>query len=125
MRTAVTRLLELGPFPSENDDRLPLEESMALLEEYANLLGSLEWPATDEEAMSLLDVFNPNEEDSCFGLAWTLLHLIETAPSWPGAPATTEIGRAFEARLQGNDEPWMQFLWERIQNGRRWREQGA
>ena len=52
MRTAVTRLLELGPFPSENDDRLPLEVSMALLEEYANLLGSLEWPATDEEAMS-------------------------------------------------------------------------
>ncbi len=35
---------------------------------------------TDEEAVALATLFGP---DGCYGLAWFVLHLIETAPGWP------------------------------------------
>ena len=117
MRPEVIRLVELGPLPTEDDER-PEDEIVALLSEYERNLDALERPVTDEEAMALLKVFHPSG-DSCFGLAWTLLHSIETAPNWPARPATSEMGKAFESRLQGSDEPWLQFLWQRILN---WRE---
>lgn len=117
MRPEVMRLVALGPLPLEDDER-PLEQSLALLEEYARNLSGLEPPATDAEALALLAVFNPDEDDSCFGLAWSLLHFIETAPSWPGPPATSAIGQAIKLRLQGAEEPWLHRLWQRILNWR-------
>ena len=117
MRPEVARLVRLGPFPAEHNER-PFEEAQSLIEEYEQHLARLESPATDEEALALLEVFNPNTDDSCFGLAWTLTHFIETAPSWPGQPATTPIGCAIEARLSESDEPWPRILWQRITNWR-------
>jgi hypothetical protein len=35
---------------------------------------------SDAEVRGLVHLFGPDE---CYGLAWTLLHLIETAPGWP------------------------------------------
>jgi hypothetical protein len=35
-------------------------------------------PATAEEATALVACFGP---DDCYGVAWTLLHLIETGPN--------------------------------------------
>ena len=40
----------------------------------------LSQPATEEEARALITLFG---EDSLFGLAWALVHMIESAPGWP------------------------------------------
>lgn len=51
-----------------------------MIREFEDLLGKIKSPLTDEEACALVGTFGP---DDCFGLAWTLLHLIESAPGWP------------------------------------------
>ncbi len=74
MRQEIRDLVEMGPLPhSDASDAL-------VLERYQNLMPSIVVPVSDEEAVALVSLFG---EDDCFGLAWSLLHLIETAPSWP------------------------------------------
>ncbi|MFI6875467.1 hypothetical protein ACIBL6_18700 [Streptomyces sp. NPDC050400] len=51
-------------------------------------------PVTREEAKALVSCFGP---DDCYGVAWTLLHLIETGPNpvlatAPGPEATNGTG---------------------------------
>ena len=53
---------------------------MMKLEERERLLDAIPRPVSNDEAIVLAGLFGP---DDCFGLAWTLLHLIETAPGWP------------------------------------------
>ncbi len=74
MRDEVKALVALGPFPPEPD------ATPEVVEHYERALKSIAKPVSDEEAGELAKVFGP---DDCFGLAWSLLHLIETAPSWP------------------------------------------
>jgi hypothetical protein len=57
-------------------------------------------PVTDEEVCELVKLFGP---DDCFGLAWTLLHSIETAPVWP-----------IESALDGQEGEWIDRLCERV-----------
>jgi hypothetical protein len=45
-------------------------------------LDELEGPLTDEEAIALLPCF-PADDGTVFGLAWSLLHAIESAPYRP------------------------------------------
>ena len=74
MQTCIIKLIELGPLPSsKNPDDL-------LLEKIQSLLSNIKKPITDDEARALVKLFGPDE---CFGLAWSLLHSIETAPGWP------------------------------------------
>ena len=113
MRAEVKRLVELGPLPTEEDYN---EERFA---EYERLIRALVRPATDEEAAALLGVFGPEEGDSCYGLAWALLHFIETAPNWPVEPPSNETARDLEKRLRDSQNPWVQYLWRRITNARR------
>ncbi|GGZ29565.1 hypothetical protein GCM10010365_57400 [Streptomyces poonensis] len=40
-------------------------------------LDAISAPVTEEEAQALVSCFGP---DDCYGVAWTLLHLIETGP---------------------------------------------
>jgi hypothetical protein len=54
---------------------------------------------TDDEARALATAFGPDE---CFGLAWTLLHLIETAPS----PVVRQ------QPPEGASE-WIRLIWDR------------
>lgn len=63
---------------------LPLESSydVALIGNYQNLLHSVIRPVTDDEARILVTLFD-RSDDSCFGLADAMLHLIETASGWP------------------------------------------
>jgi hypothetical protein len=75
MRHEVMDLIELGPMPAGTIDADP-----ALIDRYADLLGRITCPVTNEEACALVKLFGP---DDCFGVAWTVLHLIETAPNWP------------------------------------------
>src|SRR5262249_45374495 len=74
MRQAVQELATVGPLPREDE---ATEEQV--LHDQA-LLTSLTRPATDQAARVLVPLCGPDE---CFELAWTLLHLIASAPGWP------------------------------------------
>ena len=97
IRHAVADFLAAGPLPDEDQ---PVEA----IERAEELLDRIEAPVTSEEAMALLAGFGP---DNCYGLAWTLLHLIETAP---GAPT-------FEYPADAENE-WVQRLRGRVANAR-------
>lgn len=88
MHEQVQTLLALGSLPAED---FADPERVA---RHQQALHAIERPVTDEEARELLKLFGP---DGCFGLAWSLLHLIETAPGWPLKDAMTRAhpdGRA-------------------------------
>jgi len=102
VRDEVKELLELGPPPSEEE---LIRDPSPLLEKYELLLRSIKKPVTDEEAKLLTGIFGV---DGCFGLGWTLLHLIETAPNWP------EPGE-----LEDSTNEWVQLLKDRAA---RWQE---
>jgi hypothetical protein len=74
MQQAISALLGFGPLPCSATATVP---TMQAFEEQ---LSRVQTPITDEEACALVKLFGP---DDCFGLAWTLLYLIETAPGWP------------------------------------------
>lgn len=76
MRPAVVSLLKLGRLPDEGS------AAVAQLQEYESALAAVTPPVSDQEALALLSVF-PSSDHSCFGLAWSVLHLVETAPGWP------------------------------------------
>ncbi len=82
MRPEIKCLVLLGPLPSEDDasvDHLRLVETQ---------LRSLATPVSDEEARALVTLFG---SDSCFGVAWSFMHLIETAPGWPIEDCLTNL----------------------------------
>jgi hypothetical protein len=39
-------------------------------------------------------------DDDCFGLAWTLLHLIESTPGWPLPAALPDLRNEWVRRLR-------------------------
>jgi hypothetical protein len=94
----------MGPPPSEQE---LIRNPSPLLEKYEQLLLSIEKPVTDEEAKLLTGVFGV---DGCFGLGWTLLHLIETAPNW-----------SVDELLENSGNEWIQMLKDRAE---RWRDAG-
>ena len=73
MRLEVRQLLSLGPLLSESE---AAEETVTRPEV---ALRAIQPPLSLEEAVAVVSLFGP---DTCFGLAWSLLHLIETAPGW-------------------------------------------
>src|SRR5438034_11814492 len=98
MRTQVERLLELGKFPASKS-AVP-----EIIREQQALLLALEPPLTDDEAKRLIQIFG---NDDYYGLAWTLLHLIETAPNWP-----------IEECLLSRENEWIDRLHKRVQRAR-------
>jgi hypothetical protein len=95
MRPEVEDLVEMGPLP----ESASAASDLAKLEEYQRRLESIATPVSDDEAKALLNLFGP---DDCFGLAWTLVHLVETAPDWPLVDC-----------LVDSSNPWVQLLRER------------
>lgn len=93
IRDSVREFVELGPLP---DSRAP-EDVVA---RHQLLLQRISGPIADDEAALLVNCFGP---DDCYGLAWTLLHLIESASG--GTPIKTEPGPV--------DNEWVQRLWNR------------
>lgn len=93
VRHEVLAFAELGPLPGSEAS----EEQIATHQEYLHQISP---PLTDEEAALLVASFGPDE---CFGLAWTLLHLIETAPS----------GLPIKVRPTSVDNEWVRRLWRR------------
>jgi hypothetical protein len=97
IRQTVTDFVAAGPLPDEDASVEAIQHSQDLLER-------IEAPVSVEEATALLPVFGP---DDCYGLAWTLLHLIETAPGAQTAEYPAD-----------SDNPWIQQLRRRVGNAR-------
>jgi len=95
MQRAISALLGLGPLPSSATATVPTMQA------FDEQLSNVQTPVTDEEACALVKLFGP---DDCFGLAWTLLHLIETAPGWP-----------VEGALDSLEGEWIDRLRERAE----------
>jgi hypothetical protein len=76
MRAAIHRLAALGSLPASDD------ADAGQLDAYQQLLDGLRPPVSDAEAEVLTGLFPPDRDD-CYGRAWTLVHLVETAPGWP------------------------------------------
>lgn len=98
VREQVRKLTALGPFPASAG------ASPEKVFEYQRLIEQISRPLEDAEAKALLEVFGP---DDFFGLAWTLLHLIETAPN---SPVT--------ARPPASANEWTQRIWMGEQRAR-------
>ena len=90
LRQEVRDLVALGILPDELADA-------KLIDLHADLLERIASPVTDEEACLLVKLFGP---DDCFGVAWTLVHHIETAPSWPLAECLLDDKNEWVDRLR-------------------------
>jgi hypothetical protein len=95
VQAVIQELAAMGPLPSE--DAATVED----LEVRQRLVEQIVKPVSDDDAQVLITVFGP---DTCFGASWTILHLIETAPS------------ALTASYSANrDNEWVQMLEKRRQ----------
>jgi len=93
IRQEVINFVKLGPLPASS---APVEK----IAEHETHLAKIQRPVTDEEARLLLVCFGP---DDCFGGAWTLLHLIESAPG--GCP--------LKEPPAPDENEWIKRIWER------------
>lgn len=91
MRKEVQELVNMGPLP---DCETVADEQ---LKTYESFLSRVTPPVSDEEARSLVRLFGP---DDCYGLAWTLLHLIESAPGWPLLDCLKDTSNEWTERLR-------------------------
>jgi len=94
LRPEVLHFLALGPLP-------PSQATDAEIEQFEQALAQIEAPLTVAEAKALLSSFGP---DDCFGLAWSLVHLIESAP----VPVAT-------GPLPESADDWVRLLWSRAE----------
>jgi hypothetical protein len=101
IRQVVVEFLTAGPLPDEDQ---PVEA----IQRMQDLLERIEPPVTDEEALALLSGFG---QDGCYGYAWTLLHLIETAPGAQTAKYPAD-----------SDNCWVQLLRRRAETARTQRQ---
>ena len=104
VRPEVRHFVALGPLPRESD---ATEEGLA---QHQSALAEITRPVTTEEAYLLMTMFGPDRADSCFGLAWTLLHLVESCPD--GVPLP-------QRRPSSDSNGWLLSLWDRSRRGGR------
>lgn len=74
IRPEILTLAALGTLPAEG------EVDPQNILEIEKLYRSISRPVTDDEASVLVSLLG---NDGCFGLAYSFVHLIETAPGWP------------------------------------------
>jgi hypothetical protein len=98
MRETVENFLARGPLPCE---AAPPEQ----IKRHQDALQAITQPVSLPEANALAQMFGP---DDCFGLAWTLVHLIESAPGW-----------ASEGHIPDGTAPGLQHLRRGIENARK------
>jgi hypothetical protein len=97
MRSEVKTLIDIGQLPTERD------ATVDALQAIENAYKAIVRPVSNEEARQLISLFG---DDGCFGLASSLMHLIETAPDWPIADC-----------LRGSTNLWVAELRERAIRG--------
>ncbi|MET3109408.1 hypothetical protein AAKU67_004389 [Oxalobacteraceae bacterium GrIS 2.11] len=91
IRPEIQQMIELGSFPSED------EATTEHLRQLETLFRSVVRPISDDEANELVKLFGT---DGCFGLASSVMHLIETAPSWPIKNCLTDLNNPWVVELQ-------------------------
>ncbi|WP_232542657.1 hypothetical protein [Streptomyces sp. QHH-9511] len=95
MRPEVQAFVADGPLPDWDTSEEEIDRRVKQLE-------TISRPVTAEEAAALVTCFGP---DDCYGVAWSLLHLIESGPNpvltTPPAPDANE---------------WHARLWRRAVN---------
>jgi hypothetical protein len=94
IRKEVRDLVALGPLPDSDTAEM---DQMQRLQDAIERISA---PVTREEAKALLTVFG---SDECYGLAWAVLHLIETTPG----------GIPIEKLPAETDNEWIRRLWAR------------
>ena len=98
MPTATEQLKQLGPLPPESTD------DVALIQRWQDTLSQVATPVDASEAEILCTLFGP---DGCFGLAWSLVHLIETA---------TDVSDDYLTQFPPNE--WIDLLRGRRENAK-------
>ncbi|MBV2357352.1 hypothetical protein KUM39_23790 [Streptomyces sp. J2-1] len=96
MRPEVRTFLADGPLPDWDADEEEIDRRVKQLE-------AIPTPVTRNEAQALAACFGP---DDCYGVAWSLLHLIETSPG--PVPAVAPPGP--------DADDWHHTLWNRWGN---------
>jgi hypothetical protein len=95
MRPEVRAFVADGPLPDGDASEEEIDSRVRQLD-------AVEKPVTGEEARALVACFGP---DDCYGVAWTLLHLIETGPNpvptVEPAPDANEWHRRLYDRARG------------------------
>ncbi len=91
MRKEVTLLASFGQLPPE------ATASVELLKKIDAAYRAVERPISDEEAIALVEMFG---EDGCYGLASSLVHLVETAPGWPLLECLKNLTNPWVAELR-------------------------
>jgi hypothetical protein len=91
VRKEIEELKALGRLPSEEG------ADVELLRKYEELYRAIVKPVTDQEARILIDLFGP---DGCYGLASSIMHLIETAPGWPLEDCLRNLDNAWKVELR-------------------------
>lgn len=101
IRDEIRTMVELGRLPADDDaEEAHLKAFQEATEAAEAAVG--EGGVTAEEARALMACFG-DTDDSSYGLAWAVLHLIETCPG--GVP--------FDYDLETAPNHWLRFLWER------------
>ncbi|WP_438491465.1 hypothetical protein [Streptomyces asiaticus] len=95
MRAEVRAFVADGPLPD-------VGASGAEIDRRVEQLDAIPRPVTTRETRALADCFGP---DDCHGVAWTLLHLIETGPN----PVLT-------VKPEPDANEWRDRLWMRALN---------
>jgi len=91
MRPEIANLVQLGTLPSEHG------ASPELIQQLEQYYRAISRPVSDEEARALVALFG---NDGCFGLASSLVHLIETAPGWPLVDCLANTNNKWVAELR-------------------------
>lgn len=102
LRPGVTELVALGRMATdEQADTEPLRA-----DRWEAVVGELyeQRDVTDEEATALVGLF-PEDDSNSYGVAWTLVHVVESAPGWPLPAALAQAGG-----------PWADVLRQRLAN---------
>ena len=107
IRPEIEELERLGPLPADDDDYPGIDRRLFDVE---HLLAAVDPPVTVEEARVLAALF-PRDGGTCYGLAWSLLHLIETLgvddglrEVVPGVDSA-QWRKMFEQRLENAEDP--------------------
>lgn len=103
IRTEIIKLKELGKMPNHDDDTVEDD----IIDQFENLLGSIEKPVNKDEAEILVKLF---PKESCFGIEWTLLHVVESVFK------LIDFEEYKELIMKCNSEEWKETLITRLNN---------
>jgi len=99
LRPEVLTLAAFAPLAPEDDWEVDD------IDAFAAAIEAVHPPITAEEREALLPVFSCSHEDSVYGVAWGVLHLLESSPS-----------DGWQERLDTAGHPWLELLTIRHQN---------